>query len=66
MRRGRRRLIYPRRAEAAAEAVAEGTIAQVLGWVDNDAGRARRALAAERAGRGRSSLIAELERIARR
>jgi hypothetical protein len=65
VRRGRRRLIYPRRAEATAEAPPEGTRAEVLAWVGDDPGRARAALDAERAGQQRNTLIAELVRLAK-
>jgi hypothetical protein len=58
--RGRRRLIYQRRAEA----VPEGSAATVLAWVADDAQRAQLALEAERDGKQRSTLIAKLERIA--
>jgi hypothetical protein len=66
MRRGRRaprtRLLAPRRIEPT-EAPPEGTVSEVLRWVGDDPGRAGQALDAERAGRRRSSLIAELERL---
>jgi hypothetical protein len=41
-----------------------GTISDVLAWVGDDAQRARAALEAEQAGTQRSTLIAQLERIA--
>jgi hypothetical protein len=44
--------------------VPEGTRTQVLKWVGDDPERARRALQAEREGQQRSTLIAELERLA--
>jgi hypothetical protein len=44
----------------------EGTAQQVLAWVGGDPRRARRALRAERVGKGRSTLVAELEKLAAR
>jgi hypothetical protein len=38
----------------------------VLAWVGGDPRRARRALRAERVGKGRSTLVAELEKLAAR
>lgn len=44
--------------------VPDGTAEEVLDWVGDDPGRARRALRAEEEGRQRSSLSSKLERIA--
>lgn len=44
--------------------VPEGTVNEVMCWVDGDPDRADEALAAERDGQGRSTLIAQLEAIA--
>lgn len=49
--------------EEMAEAL-KGSAADALGWVDNDPGRAQMALAAERAGKNRAGLTADLEKLA--
>lgn len=41
--------------------VPTGTVDEVLAWVGRDLDRAARALAAERAGKNRSTLVAELQ-----
>lgn len=50
-------------ASDAASDVPDGTVDDVLDWVDDDPGRAAVALVAERAGKNRSSLIEALESI---
>lgn len=49
-----------------ADQVPEGTITEVLSWVDGDPQRAAQALEAEQAGQQRATLIAQLEAIAAR
>ncbi|GAB3429850.1 hypothetical protein [Actinophytocola sediminis] len=44
--------------------VPDGNAEIVLAWVDQDAARAARALEVERAGKGRTTLIAQLEKLA--
>lgn len=46
-----------------AAAVPDGSVADVLEWVDGDTARAHQALAAERAGKNRSSLVTQLEQL---
>jgi len=46
--------------------VPQGTITEVLSWVDGDPQRAQQALEAEQAGANRSTLIASLQAIAER
>ncbi len=53
----------PAKESADDEAVPDGTIAEVLEWVDGDKGRAATALDAERSGKERSTLIEQLEDI---
>lgn len=45
------------------EAVPEGSIKEVLGWVGEDATKAQKALEAEEAGEGRKTLVAKLNEI---
>jgi hypothetical protein len=47
----------------AADAVPAGTADEVLAWVGDDPARAARALEAERSGRNRAGLAAQLERL---
>jgi hypothetical protein len=65
MRRHRRRLVAGLTVGPAVETAPKGTAKEVLAWVGDDPQRARTALEAEQAGRQRSSLIAELERLAK-
>jgi hypothetical protein len=66
MRRRHRRLVAGLTVGSpAVETAPEGTAREVLAWVGDDPQRACTALEAEQAGRQRSSLIAELERLAK-
>lgn len=47
----------------AADELPDGSVQDVLAWVGDDAERAGQALAAERAGKERSSLIEKLEQL---
>jgi hypothetical protein len=47
--------------QSPADAVPAGTLAEILAWVGSDPDRAEKALAAERAGHGRKTLISRLE-----
>ncbi|MEV0608122.1 hypothetical protein AB0I61_17325 [Polymorphospora rubra] len=50
--------------DGSVDEVPTGSIADVLEWVGDDPDRAQRALDAEQAGKARTSLMPELERLA--